>query len=45
MRRLADGYPDPKTGQNTAISSAVIIKLSQVFTQHPDSANTLVTQN
>ena len=45
MRRLADGYPDPKTGQNTAISAAVIVKFSQVFTQHPDSANTLVTRN
>jgi len=45
MRRLADGYPDPKTGQNTAISSAVIVKFSQVFTQHPDNANTLVTRN
>jgi hypothetical protein len=45
MRRLADGYPDPKTGQNTAISSAVIMKFSQVFTQHPDSAGALVTKN
>jgi hypothetical protein len=44
MRRLADGYPDPKTGQNTAISSAVLIKMSQVFLEFPP-ANTLVTRN
>jgi hypothetical protein len=31
MRRLADGYPDPKTGGNTAISSAVTVKFTQVY--------------
>jgi hypothetical protein len=31
LRRLADGYPDPKTGQNTAISSAMLVKFKQVF--------------
>ena len=36
LRRLADGYPDPKTGENTAISSALQVKFSQVFIQHPD---------
>jgi hypothetical protein len=25
LRQLADGYPDPKTGENTAISSALSI--------------------
>jgi len=35
LRRLADGYPDPKTGENTAISSAVSLKFVQVFVQHP----------
>ena len=45
MRRLADGYPDPKTGQNTAISAAVRLKFSQVFTQHPGNPGTLVTKN
>ena len=35
LRRLADGYPDPKTGQNTAISSALDVEFSQVFVQHP----------
>ncbi|HEY4367715.1 MAG TPA: hypothetical protein VGN07_10830 [Steroidobacteraceae bacterium] len=37
LRRLADGYPDPKTGENTAISSSVNVKFVQVFVQHPES--------
>jgi hypothetical protein len=36
MRRLADGYPDPKTGRNTAISSAMQVKFTQVFIRRPD---------
>ena len=35
LRRLADGYPDPKTGQMTAISSAMSVKFVQVFIDHP----------
>ncbi len=35
LRRLADGYPDPKTGNNTAISAAMDIKLVQVHVIHP----------
>jgi len=35
MRRLADGYPDPKTGTNTAISSAALVEFTQVFIRHP----------
>jgi len=35
MYRLADGYPDPETGVNTAISSALDVKFTQVFVQHP----------
>jgi len=31
MRRLADGYPDPKTGANTAISSALRATFTQVY--------------
>ncbi len=31
MKRLADGYPDPATGENTAISAAVNIKMHQVY--------------
>ncbi|WP_211213579.1 hypothetical protein [Solimonas variicoloris] len=38
LRRLADGYPDPKTGQNTAISGALDMKLTQVYVIHPESA-------
>jgi hypothetical protein len=45
MRRLADGYPDPQTGQNTAISSALLVKFSQVFIQNPANTNTMVTKN
>jgi hypothetical protein len=36
LNRLADGYPDPKTGKNTAISSAVRVKFTQVYVQQPD---------
>lgn len=36
MNRLADGYPDPKTGKNTAISSAMRVKFTQVFIQRPE---------
>lgn len=36
LRRLADAYPDPKTGQNTAISGAQDFKLVQVHIIHPD---------
>ena len=36
MMRLADGYPDPKTGKNTAISSAVKVKFTQVYVQKPE---------
>ena len=35
LHKLADAYPDPKTGQNTAISSALDVKFTQVFIQHP----------
>jgi hypothetical protein len=45
MRRLADGYPDPKTGANTAISSAVTVKFAQVFARHPTDPGTMVTKN
>ena len=34
--KLADAYPDPKTGKNTAISSARIVKFKQVYLTHPD---------
>ncbi len=30
LRRLADAYPDPRTGANTAISSALLAKFAQV---------------
>jgi hypothetical protein len=35
MHRLADGYPDPVTGENTAISSAVEVSFIQVYVMHP----------
>ena len=38
LNELADGYPDPKTGKNTAISSALQVKFTQVFIQHPSSS-------
>lgn len=30
LRRLADGYPDTHTGANTAISSALLVKFTQI---------------
>ncbi len=36
MKELADGYPDPETGVNTAISSALRVKFVQAFIQRPD---------
>jgi hypothetical protein len=38
LHRLADAYPDPKTGHNTAISSALKVFFTQVFVQHPDAS-------
>src|SRR6185312_5075896 len=35
LRRLADAYPDPKTGANTAISGALEVKFTQAFIEHP----------
>jgi hypothetical protein len=35
LRRFADAYPDPNTGANTAISTALDAKFTQVFIQHP----------
>jgi hypothetical protein len=35
LRRLADAYPDAQSGANTAISSSLDAKFTQVFIQHP----------
>jgi hypothetical protein len=35
LRRLADGYPDPETGEMTAISSAIEVKFTQAYIVHP----------
>jgi hypothetical protein len=35
LRKLADAYPDPKTGQNTAISTSYIIEAVPAFIEHP----------
>ena len=34
LRRLADAYPDPRTGANSAISTALDVKMVQVFIVH-----------
>ena len=44
LRRLADAYPDPETGANTAISTALDVKMTQVYIVHPDE-QTRVSQN
>ena len=38
LRRFADGYPDPKTGRNTAISSALEVEFTQAFIRLPPKA-------
>ena len=35
LHRLADAYPDPETGENTAISASMDVKYTQVFILHP----------
>jgi hypothetical protein len=37
LRRLADGYPDRKTGQNEGISSALEVAFTQVYIDHSPS--------
>ena len=46
IRRLADAYPDPVTGQNTAISTALDMKFVQAFIVHktdPQKRNVAAT--
>ncbi|MHB1204386.1 MAG: hypothetical protein ACYCZX_02375 [Rhodospirillaceae bacterium] len=43
LERLADAYPDPQTGKNTAISAALDARFVQVFIQHPQNAVAAVT--
>ena len=42
MRRFADGYPDPETGENTAISSAIEVKMTRVAVLHPEGSHETV---
>lgn len=45
MRRAADAYPDPKTGENTALSSAITLNMAQVFIDQPqDSGAKIASQ-
>ena len=37
-RKLADGYPDPRTGRCTTLSSAFNIRAYAAFIQHPETA-------
>lgn len=37
LRHLADAYPDPETGDNTAISTALDVKMAQVHVVHPEA--------
>ena len=38
MHRLADGYPDPATGKNTALSMAQDLQFTRVYIKHGTSA-------
>ncbi len=37
VRQMADAYPDPETGKNTAISSALQVKFVQAYVVHSPS--------
>ena len=39
LGRLADSHPDPATGINTAISTALDVKMAQVFIVHPGTTD------
>jgi predicted lipoprotein with Yx(FWY)xxD motif len=39
LRRMADGYPDPKTGQNTMISTSYVVEVVPAFIKHVDEAS------
>ena len=43
LRRLADGFPDPVTHQNTAISGYLSIKLVQAYVIHTDEDKNTAT--
>lgn len=43
LNRLADGYPDPKTGQMRGISGALNVKFTQVYINHPPRQTAEVT--
>lgn len=45
MSRLADGYPDAKTGKNTAVSSAVNVEFVQVYLVKPDEKTQLTANS
>jgi 7-keto-8-aminopelargonate synthetase-like enzyme len=45
IRRLADAYPDPETGENTHISHAYKVEATQVFIIHPDEASSIAKVN
>lgn len=34
LRQFADAYPDPESGENTAISTSLDVKMTQVFVTH-----------
>jgi hypothetical protein len=40
LRRLADAHPHPEQGHNTAISTALDVKMAQVFVLHPEQVST-----
>jgi hypothetical protein len=41
LRRRADGFPDPKTGRNTAISTTYHVSAIPAFVIEPDGARTV----
>jgi hypothetical protein len=47
LSRLADAYPDPETGANTAISTSLDVKMVQVYIVHPpvEAGADLVTRS
>ena len=43
-KRLADGYPDPKTGNCTALSTAMYFQAEPAFVIHPSKAQEKISE-
>jgi len=45
LKRMADAYPDPKTGENTAISGAYVVEAVPAFIIHSDKTASVAPES